>query len=172
MFFGILNRLKGFQNPKLYNKFTTSTQNTIRKFSNAESLPFKGKGNIEGKREIEITENITNGNIVKKSVTYITEYISNMSRTTKTVLTIYLSGAVINNIYNTYNVGVIALKDAREKKGYNSEHDLKVVSYACGTGSWNRFFSSLIWAPTIFSNMVPIVVIALNKPSAFNKEKG
>jgi len=132
-----------------------------------------------GETTIESSEVInTDGTkqTIFKRITNVRETWSNLSMRSKILIFGYVFGGSVNMFYNTYNNGKIALLEYRKNpssikfNGLTVTSEWAAVSFGCKRHSFENFLNSLIWPQTIFSNIMPTIVLALNPDPNFNKK--
>jgi hypothetical protein len=109
-----------------------------------------------------LTENNGVINLQRTVVKMLTEYEINPQ--VKFALSIYFGFVFLNFIHATYHVGKNKLLDERSTSGYkyNPNKEWIAVSNECRKGTFWRFLESVIFPYTVFSNVVPTIVMKLN----------
>lgn len=105
--------------------------------------------------------------------TKIVQFYSKMSPRSKYALWGYLGGVIVHNLFSSYNVGRTALANHRLANSIvnkpvkdiliGNQKEFDVVKSAISENSFGRFFASLVFPYTLASEMMPNVVIALNR---------
>jgi len=100
-----------------------------------------------------------------KKITNMKQTWSRLSPWTRRFIWGYLAVGAVDMFYNTYNSGKSELLIHRQKLGKSLyQNDWDAVSYGCRKDSADRFFSSLFWPTSIYSNVMPHIVLGLNPP--------
>lgn len=111
----------------------------------------------------------------------IIETVSNMDPTIKLIFIVYFLCIPVNFIIASYSDGKNALLKYRSSSEYvnnvvnndavNKDHIIKynsnkewsIVYEECSKNNYNNMISSLIFPYTVFSKIVPSLILALNK---------
>lgn len=123
----------------------------------------------DGVSTTKVIEESNTGGLKKITETVYNMRWSTMSRNQKLGLGVFVSGGVGYNMFHTYNSGKEELFRHRSEmkntrlgnKKYETEWD--AVYAGCTKDSWTVFYKSLIWPVSIASQVVPSMVMWLNK---------
>jgi len=107
-----------------------------------------------------------------KQITNMKHTWSNLSPMTRRFVYGYLAVGAIDMFYQTYNSGTSELLSFRQKPNHH-KNEWEAVKYGCSKDSGERFFSSLFWPTSIYSNIMPHIILRLNPPptQSISKEK-
>ena len=141
----------------------------------------------------KITERVeTDAQGMKKTwveqITHVQKSWSQASRRTKVIFSSYLAGAVLHNVYATYNTGKSALINYRGYGHLGGPHEIPIelreikpntsasyynakvkneydaVVLSTKDRAFRRFLSSIIWPGSVMSHAMPSLVMWLNPP--------
>jgi hypothetical protein len=111
-----------------------------------------------------VVQEVQNGGASSFTETVRSLRFSRLSLAQKQALGLYTTGAVVFNISQTFNNGQEALTQHRTQKGRSQYATDWEAAYAgCRKDSFSIFWRSLLWPVSIASQVVPSLVLFMNK---------
>jgi hypothetical protein len=109
-------------------------------------------------------EEFTSTTLVVQESSYGGATFSRLSSAQKQALGLYFAGAVLFNVSQTFNNGQESLVQHRTHKDRSKfASDWEAVYAGCQKDGFSIFWRSLIWPVSIASQVVPSLVLFLNK---------
>jgi len=115
--------------------------------------------NLEEKHKTEVID----GNTIYSKFETFTKSVSNIDPFYYKLLSVYMAIILFGYIINSYNTGKYALfKHRANIKNFNSDSEWISVKREVSLRSWENFSNSVVFPYTMFSSIVPNVVIYFN----------
>jgi len=106
---------------------------------------------------------IIDGNTIYSKFETITKSVSNIDPFYYKVLCVYMVVVLLGYIINSYNTGKYALfKHRANIKDFNSDSEWIAVKREVSLRSWENFINSIVFPYTMFSSIVPNIVLYFN----------